>query len=430
MATAKGKAPTRKQIAEAREREADNMFMSLGQVVSSTSHRDTIVTANLRSIRPDPKNGRLGQGELIGALAKITSQIKTLGSETVPNYAEIGIPLSPAGAALYESCAALANTYIPAGGYADTPPKVLPADEQGIYQTKTGHRRFIAYCLAEPITGINEIDVILDKSHKDGDNLSLIMGRITENTARENNSLAEELLQIKLVVDNLAAQGKSINKAKLARETGLERTRVSRLVEMVKAGAADNEERLLSIHAAKIEDAKALSYAFKAPPESWDALIQELSKIGPAAFRARYGSGKTRAGAPLLEEREESVAVPQPEPNDTHTSPQPQAAPEPETDNEHSPDTQASEWETEAGQGDGSEPAPDAQLKGRGAASVSRNLKPQTLEIKISEKSHGPAISRLFELLEQVQPGLTQQAVGNNEAERLSSLLAHLLQEG
>lgn len=416
MATAKGKSPTRKQIAEAREREADNIFKSLGQVVSSTSHRDTIVTAKLESIRPDPENGRLGQQSLISALPKITSQIKALGGETVPSYSELGIQLPPAAAALYDNCAALANTYIPAGGYADTPPKVLPADEEGIYQTKTGHRRYIAYWLARPITGIGEIDVILDKSHKSGDDLPVVIGRITENTSRENNSLAEQLLYVKQVLARLAARGEPVNKAKLSRQTGMERTRLSRLVDMVTAGAAEDEERLLSIHAAKIEDATALSMVFRAPPEDWDALTRELSKIGPAEFRAKYGRGRGSEKAPL---RKESVAMPQ-APDD---SPSPIVTPQPASKPLH----EASPPEAAAGQGN---ERPKAQPKISVSANASSSPSRRGVEVKISDAHHGAAIGRLFELLEQAQPGITMQAVGDSEAERLSSLLAHILQEG
>lgn len=419
-----GKAPTRKQIAEARDREAENMFTSLGQIISSTSHRDTIVSAKLTNIRPDPKNGRLGQGELIEALARIASQIKTLGSKIVPSYAELGIPLSPVAADLYESCAELANTYIPVGGYADTPPKVLPADEQGIYLIKTGHRRYIAYCLAEPITGINNIDVILDKSHKAGDNLSLILGRITENTARENNSLAEEILKIKILLDSLGAMGERVNKAKLARQTGVERTRLSSLVDMVQAGAAEDEERLIAIHTAKIEDTKALSFVFREDPESWDGLIHELAEIGPAAFRAKYESRKVGVNTKLPEK---SVAVPLSEPASTTTSMPGEATPKP--DDWTAANVHFAEPVAEAGEGDGVEPAPVAQLEEQITDSLpNRSTKP-AIEIRINDKSHGPAISRLFELLELAQPGITQQAVGNNETERLASLLAHILAE-
>ncbi|MDQ2077408.1 hypothetical protein [Marinimicrobium sp. ABcell2] len=409
--------PSRKQMLEARDRESDSMFSNLEQVLSSTVHRDTIVTAKLSKIRPDPDNGRLGQGELVNALPKITQKIKEQGAETVPSYADLGITLSPAARSLYETCANLANTYIPNGGYADSPPKVLPVDAQGVHETKTGHRRYIAYCLAEPITGISEIDVILDKSNQADDDLYRTIGRITENTSRVNNTLAEELMEVRLVVNMLTARGESINKAKLARATGLERTRLSRLVDMVKAGAADDQERLLAIHTAQIEDVVALSVVFKAPQEQWDTLIRELAKSGPTAFRSKYMGSKKPAEAPVAPQApadDQSVSL-------THFDAPPATktiTTEPdEPGSEHFPPEQ------------GAKPSARPQVPTDEGRAASTPKAPRITELKLSEASHGVAIGKLFELLEKAQPGITQHAVGNSEAERLASLLAQLSQE-
>jgi|TARA_R100000900_G_scaffold116559_5_gene91458 hypothetical protein len=425
--------PTKKQLSEAQNRESDELFNTIGQVANATQHRDAIVTATLASIEPNPNNGRLGQQELMSAMPLIVEKISSLGADDVPSFNELGITLGPAAAALYENCAELANTYIAASGYADTPPKVLPADNRGVHRTKTGHRRYIAYLLAQPITKIDRIDVILDKSREAGDELFQTISEITENTSRENNTLAEELLQIKRVLLHLGARKEKINKAKLSRQTGLERSKLSRLVDIVEAGGADDEDRLLKIHEAGIEDVTALSLVFKAEQGAWDALIEELGSIGPTSFRAKHSSkasgGKVPKSVAVPHSGQEAIKEPGsehfPKGGDSEREP-----PEGETfGREQAITTPKESGVTGEVAGESPEPrksGPEIKDKPAQTSPQGSGGKAAPDQLLVTEKEFGPGIERLIALLEEQRPDITKKITEKTPAGQLRKLLTLL----
>lgn len=282
------------------EDEGDELLAGVQAALHVTSHHDSIIAVKLSKIKLDDSNGRFGQVELMSKIDLIVDCIKEYLSvseeKIVPDWSALSdvskVPeLSISATMLYNSCAKLANTYLQNEGRADTPPKVCAANAEGIHLTKTGHRRTIAYTLAEPITGVNVIDVILDKSTSANDQLYQSIGRITENTAREDNTLAEQIVSISRVLDLLQQKGESVNKAKLAQATAIERTKLGRIIEVITSGLSKSESLIKSIHENGIEDIKSLSLIAKQSSDQWTILVEQLIANGSAWFRNQFKDG-------------------------------------------------------------------------------------------------------------------------------------------
>lgn len=276
------------------EEEEDNLVMGIQSALASSANRDSVISAFLNKIVPNPDNGRIGQKGLLKALPGLIAAIAESQVKEVPTYEELVnlVPSTPKLHAveigLYDNCAVLANTYISNGGYSDSPPKVMPANADGYYTIKTGHRRYIAYLLAEPITKIHIIDILLDKSEKGSDVLIQTVGRLTENTGRVDNTLAEYILELAAVIQIAESRSEPIVKAKLARMIGMERTKLGRIVEIVESGAAEDIEAIYKLHEYGIGDVTAVHLLFKQDRSLWVHLVDELHSIGPVNFRAKY----------------------------------------------------------------------------------------------------------------------------------------------
>lgn len=291
---------TRKGSSRRRTEDEESELMdNLGNSVMAATRRDSLIGAKLDSLVPNPLNHRFGQPNLLENLESLQSAITRLkaaeGIDHVPTLQELETKgetfptLTPAGRALYENCAELANTFLENNGHADTPIKVFPA-QAGAHRVKTGHRRYIAYQLVHPITGVEVIDVLVDKGVNAGaDEISATISGITENTAREGNTLAEYLFALQPIVKaSKKRDGKGPNKAKLSRQTGIERTSLGRMIDIIEKGAADDEQVLLSLHDHRIEDITSAQILFSKPRAEWLSLIDELASIGPTQFRAKH----------------------------------------------------------------------------------------------------------------------------------------------
>lgn len=291
--------------------EGDELLAGVQAALHVTSHHDSIIAVKLSKIKLDDSNGRFGQVELMSKIDVIVGCIREYISvneeKIVPEWSKLkefskAPELSISAMMLYKSCANLANTYLENEGRADTPPKVCAANAEGIHLTKTGHRRTIAYHLAEPITGVNVIDVILDKSTSANDTLYQSIGRITENTARENNTLAELIVSISRILDLMQQRGEVVNKAKLAQATAIERTKLGRIIEVITSGLSKSESLITSIHENGIEDIKSLSLIAKQSSDQWTILVEKLIVNGSAWFRNQFkqGAANETAQAPLI----------------------------------------------------------------------------------------------------------------------------------
>lgn len=285
--------------------ETENLIEGFGNYMGSMDKRDGFISARLTSLVPSAKNGRIGQSALLESLPIIIGIIKeqaNKGEKSIPELNDLmiqpGFPKIPqASLMLLKSCIELANSFIENGGYADTPPKVYPA-VNGQHQMKIGHRRYISYLLAEPITGVSSIDVIIDKgSNTQNDQLGQGIGRTTENSARVPNSLAEQIYEMKGVYDlTLDKTGDRPNITHLSRTTNIERTKLSRIIDMISNGAGDDIELLSRIHENEIEDAVSLALLFQQPRETWSDALDQLVALGPTEFREKYRSLKENGG--------------------------------------------------------------------------------------------------------------------------------------
>jgi len=285
--------------------ETENLIEGFGNYMGSMDKRDGYISAPLVSLIPSVKNGRIGQAQLLEALPVIVGLIQSLvaeGKTSIPPVIELAdspdFPkLQQSALMLLGSCIDLANSFIENGGYADTPPKVYPAVD-GKHAMKIGHRRYIAYCLAQPITGVTTIDVIIDKgSNTQSDDFGQAVGRIAENSAREDNSVAELIYSFKEVYDlSLSRTGQRPNITHLARATNIERTQLSRIIDMVENGAGDDIELLNKIHESKIEDIVSLNLLFQQPTEQWNEAFNQLVALGASEFREKYRSLKDNGG--------------------------------------------------------------------------------------------------------------------------------------
>lgn len=291
---------------------------SLSSSIVASTRRDSLIGAELDNLVPNPVNQRFGQKVLLESISDIQAMIEEYciqeSAEYVPSIKELeffahqskrAIPELPQAAKdLYNNCVELANTFIENQGHADTPIKVYPA-QAGSHLIKTGHRRYIAYQLARPLTGISMVDVLIDKSHKSGGDVAKeAVSRITENTARVGNTLAENLYALKPIVEvSLKDTGKVPNKSKLSRQTGIERTQLGRMIDMIQQGAAEDHKILLALHDHNIEDVTSAQLLFSKPSDQWLDLIKELATVGAVKFRERVRNGSQH----LNEEMSEAV---------------------------------------------------------------------------------------------------------------------------
>jgi hypothetical protein len=277
--------------------EGDALFAGVEAALKGTSNHDSVIAAHLSKVIFDPLNGRFGQTELVNNLEAIESciakYIADTGEDTVPDYDKLSAStpaptLSVSAKKLFNNCASLANTFIPNGGVADQPPKVTPANANGFHGLKTGHRRTIAYHLARPITGVTSIDILIDKSKSATETLYQQIGRIAENTSRVNNSLAEEIHMISMVLKLINESGNELNRVKLAQSTGIERTKLGKIVDVINSGFDQEVELITKLHESGTEDVKALSQLVKYPKAQWPELVQNLIEKGSSWFRNEH----------------------------------------------------------------------------------------------------------------------------------------------
>lgn len=280
------------------EEEEDALMQGLASALLTTANRNSVISAQLSKILPNPLNGRIGQSELVEKLPELVKAIASSGKkDEVPNYEDLLqlVPSTPAlsnsAQRLFDNCVSLANSIISTGGYTDSPPKVMPVNAEGFHLVKTGHRRYFAYCLAEPVTNINVIDILLDKSTNGSDQLIQTIERLTENTSREDNSLAEYINEVAAIFRIAESRSESIVKSKLAKQIGMERTKLGRIIEIVECGAANDAVVINKLHELRIADVTAVNILFKQPKELWLELVDELHKVGPVQFRAKYRAG-------------------------------------------------------------------------------------------------------------------------------------------
>lgn len=280
------------------EEEEDTLMQGIASALLTTANRDSVISAKLTNIMPNPLNGRIGQGELVENLKDLVNAISSSGSkDEVPNYEDLVklVPdtpkLSLSAQRLYDNCASLANSIISTGGYSESPPKVMPVNTDGYHVVKTGHRRYFAYCFAEPITKIGVIDILLDKSSSGYDQLSQTIERLTENTSREDNSLAEYINEVAAIIKISQNRSEPINKSKLAKQIGMERTKLGRIIEIAECGAANDTQVISRLHELQIADVTAANILFKQPKNEWLELVDELNNIGPVQFRSKYRPG-------------------------------------------------------------------------------------------------------------------------------------------
>lgn len=285
--------------------ETEHLIQGFGSYMGSMDKRDGYISAPLAALIPSVKNGRIGQAQLLESLPSIVELIQSLvaeGKTSIPSVNELAVSaafpkLKESSLMLLESCIDLANSFIENGGYADSPPKVYPAVD-GKHAMKIGHRRYIAYCLAQPITGVSSIDVIIDKgSNTQEDELGQAVGRIAENSAREDNSVAELIYSFKEVYDlSISRTGERPNITHLSRATNIERTQLSRIIDMVENGAGDDIELLNRIHESKIEDIVSLNLLFQQPADQWNDVFNQLVALGSSEFREKFRSLKESGG--------------------------------------------------------------------------------------------------------------------------------------
>lgn len=278
-------------------KEEDDLLQGVAAALNVTANRDSVISTSLSKLKLDPSNGRLGQPELMEQLDSLVEcialYVSTTGDKSVPEYITLKSKiahtpaLSKSAQTLFDTCANLANSYLPNGGHADNPPKVTSLTD-GVHLVKTGNRRSIAYFLAQPITGVTTIDILIDKSKSSMDSLYQSIGRITENAARVDNTLAELILQFDYVLKLMEAGNKEINKKSLAQATGIERTKLGRIIEIIKCGFADEAALVLMLHDNKIEDSQSICLLVRQPKEQWHSLLIELISKGSAWFRSAY----------------------------------------------------------------------------------------------------------------------------------------------
>lgn len=278
--------------------EEDDLLSGVAAALNVSANRDSVISTLISNLKLDPLNGRIGQSELeekLGLIVECIRQYVALTNDkSVPEYKTLmtKVPqapvLSKSAQTLYETCATLANSFMPSGGYADTPPKVTPANSEGHHLVKTGHRRTIAYILAQPVTGVTKVDVLIDKSKSALESLYQKIGRIAENTARVDNTLAELILSFDRVVDSMQADKEEVNKSALAKATGIERTKLGRIIEVIQSGFAKEQDLIITLHDNKIEDAQSLCLLVRHPKEQWRVLLNELIANGSAWFRNAY----------------------------------------------------------------------------------------------------------------------------------------------
>lgn len=308
--------------------EEDDLLDGVAAALKVSANRDSVISTLITNLKLDPLNGRIGQEELtdkLGLIVECIGQYVALTNDkSVPDYKTLvsKVPqapeLSKSAKSLYETCATLANSFIPNGGYADTPPKVTPANSEGHHLVKTGHRRTIAYILAQPITNVSKIDVLIDKSKSAMESLYQKIGRIAENTARVDNTLAELMLSFDRVLDSMLANNEEVNKSSLAKATGIERTKLGRIIEVVQSGFAKDQDLIITLHDNKIEDAQSLCLLVRHPQEKWRSLLGELIANGSAWFRNAYREGREPDDAQTNESQQATLPVVNP---DSHTAP-------------------------------------------------------------------------------------------------------------
>lgn len=295
---------TRRELVNA---EQDAVFASVVSSVGSSVNRDAVISSPLEALKLNEENSRFGQGEIIEQIQQLQEAIREYASlkdeKLVPVYEDLasqiaGVPpLSRAAIELFDSCADLANSFIENGGFADQPPKVFPMDAEGIHSVKIGHRRVIAYNLAKPITGINVIDVLIDRSKTSGSQLTQTVQRIAENAARKGNTLAELLHSFNILRKKIDQDSLKTSVSKLSRSTGVERTKLTHIWEVVNSGFADNENLVRLVHDYKIEDAKSLVLVVKHPMEMWASELEKLNDVGSTAYRSKGSIAKPQPEA-------------------------------------------------------------------------------------------------------------------------------------
>lgn len=287
-----GKGTRREQV----NADQESVFAGVLNSVSSSVNRDAVISASLDILELNKINSRFGQSEILNNIGELQRAIADYNAskdeKLVPTYSELAenisdVPtLSSAARDLFNSCAELANSFIENEGVADQPPKVFPLNENGKHDVKIGHRRIIAYNLAKPITGVSVIDVLIDRSKRSGNQSIQTMQRIAENAVRKSNTLAELLHAFSILKKQLDTVSEKISISQLARSTGVERTKLTRIWELLSKGVADDENLIQLIHDYQIEDVKSLAIVILHPKDEWISEINRLKALGPAQYRS------------------------------------------------------------------------------------------------------------------------------------------------
>ena len=281
------------------DKTATNISASVRGVSSALqATKDALVSVSLDDIRPDPKNYRFGPRYLdfesvyavVRACAEQPDQDELPSAETLTLFAadnDLDAPfLNDTGAEFYDSLVELAYAIRGSDNQPEQPIKLFPQDG-GAYLIKFGHRRYYALRLL----GVGSTEALIDRtSTSEIDALYIARSRLIENDSREDQTLAEDIVAMGDILvaytEKHAAKPKA---ARLARELGMERTRVGRMMAICESGFAthDNGQLLERLHCSDIGDITSVALLVQEPSESWSRLLTLLEDVGPDRFRAR-----------------------------------------------------------------------------------------------------------------------------------------------